>query len=206
MKDVFNAFLLKGSNLVGNYDIPAIPCSACLPERVLPFSKAISCKDKDQWVHFYEHDSQFTRLWNYPHRYSKILARYKGIISPDYSVYVNMPRAMQIWNVYRNRALGAWLASEGIEVIPNIRWGGRRTFDFCFDGVEIGKTVAIGTHGCIKKRGDRAIFKAGFYEMLRVLKPSCIIVYGALLPFIENECQRRNIKLVSFKSQYAITH
>ena len=35
-----------------------------------------------------------------------------------------------------NRAVGAYLQEQGLNVIPNIRWQDKRSYDFCFDGVE----------------------------------------------------------------------
>jgi len=65
-----------------------------------------------------------------------------------------MPLAMQLWNAYRNRAVGYWLQSEGIKIVPNVRWGDERTYNFAFDGVPCGGTVAVSSHGCIKSREE----------------------------------------------------
>ena len=35
-----------------------------------------------------------------------------------------------------NRAVGVYLQEQGLNVIPNIRWQDKRSYDFCFDGVE----------------------------------------------------------------------
>ena len=34
-----------------------------------------------------------------------------------------------------------------------------RIYEFCFDGTEEDKTVAVGTHGCIKQTEDKELFK-----------------------------------------------
>lgn len=36
-----------------------------------------------------------------------------------------------------------------------------RTYEFCFDGTEEDKTVAVGTHECIKQTEDKEVFKSG---------------------------------------------
>ena len=87
------------------------------------------------------------------------LKKFKGVISPDFSLYRNMPLVMQMWNTYRGRAVACWLQNNGVEIIPNVRFGDERTFSFCFDGVEENKTVAVGTHGCIKRKEDKIFFK-----------------------------------------------
>ena len=92
--------------------------------------------DYECFVMFYEHDVKFERLWNNPKKYLDRLKKFKGVISPDFSLYRNMPIVMQIWNTYRSRALASWFQNNGIRVIPNVRFNDIRTFYFCFDGIE----------------------------------------------------------------------
>jgi len=110
---------------------------------------------------------------------------------------------MQIWNTYRNRALAAWLQSEGIELIPNVRWNDERTYLFCFDGVEKEKTVAIGTHGCIKKKDDKEYFKKGLAQMVKMLSPQNIIVYGAAPDAIFKPYKDMGINIIPFESDFS---
>ena len=105
--DVFNAFLLKNADYEGYIELPALKTSEHLPEKVVTFSKAMSASfnNFDCWVVFYEHDRAFARLWNNPNKYLNKLKKFKGIISPDFSVYRNMPLVMQMWNIFKGRAL-----------------------------------------------------------------------------------------------------
>ena len=157
----------------------------------------------DCWVMFYEHDFKFERLWNDPKRYLAKLKKFRGVISPDFSLYRNMPLVMQQWNTYRGRALACWLQNNGIEIIPNVRFGDERTFSFCFDAIEEGKTVAIGTHGCIKEKEDRLFFKAGFARLVKRLKPKTIIVYGAVPDDIFKIYRDMGINIIAFESEFS---
>lgn len=105
-RDVFNAFLVTLATYSGIYEFPKLNPTQHIPNKVIAFSKAISCNDYNQWVHFYEDDYLFERLWKNPKKYIEILKRYKGVILPDFSLYRDMPLAMQIWNIYRSRAIG----------------------------------------------------------------------------------------------------
>ena len=203
--DVFNAFLVENAAYDGQIELPCIKTSNKIPNRVITFSKAMekSMTDYDYWIIFFEHDVKFERLWNNPKRYLNKLKKFNGIISPDFSLYRNMPLVMQEWNTYRSRALAAWLQDNGVEVIPNIRWGDERTFDFCFDGVEKNKTVAVGTHGCIKNPTDRAYFKIGLSELVNRLNPIRIIVYGSVSDDIFEKYQNTGIEIVHFESEFA---
>ena len=203
--DVFRSFLVEDADYEGDIELPKIKTSNLIPKKLVPFSKTMSktWKDFDCWVMFYEHDVKFERLWNNPKRYLEKLKRFKGVISPDFSLYRNMPLVMQQWNTYRSRALAVWFQNNGIEVIPNVRFNDERTYDFCFDGIEKFKTIAVGTHGCIKSRVDKDYFKKGLAELVKRLSPKTIIVYGATPDDIFKVYKDAGIEIISFESEFS---
>ena len=97
-------------------------------------------------VHFFLYDYRFERVWKNPDKDIEKLSRYRAVLSPDFSMYLEMAPVMQIYNVFRNRWCGAYWASKGIRVIPSVNWGDESTFDFCFQGIEKGSTVALSTY------------------------------------------------------------
>ena len=113
-KDVFHAFLVKNAQYDGHLEIPIIKPQDDIPDKLILFSKILGCKDYDQWVCFYEDDASFERIWNRPERYLPILSKFKGVITPDFSLYRDMPLVMQQWNIYRGRAIGHWLQENGM--------------------------------------------------------------------------------------------
>jgi len=187
------------------FEMPVIRTSNLIPEKVVTFSKAMSktWDDFDYWVIFYEDDAKFERLWNNPKQYLSKLKKFKGVISPDFSLYRNMPLVMQIWNTYRGRAIAVWLQDNGIEIIPNVRFGDERTFSFCFDGIEENKTVAVGTHGCIKRKEDKIFFQTGLARMVQRLKPETIIVYGVAPDSIFKTYKDMGINIIAFESEFS---
>ena len=203
--DVFHAFLVENADFDGYIELPVIKTSDKLPEKVVTFSKAMSksWSDFDCWVVFYEHDKEFEKLWNNPKQYLDKLKKFKGVISPDFSLYRNMPLVMQMWNTYRGRAVACWLQNNGVEIIPNLRFGDERTFSFCFDGIEENKTVAVGTHGCIKRKEDKIFFKIGLARMVQRLSPKIIIVYGSAPDNIFKPYRDMGIKIIAFESEFS---
>jgi hypothetical protein len=201
-RDVFRAFLLKDAQIVGEWDMPFVRASERVPNQLVSFDKFKVGSDRDKWVHFYIHDCQFERVWNRPQHYLEKLKHCQGVISTDFSLYTNMPLAQQLWNTYRNRTLANWFQRNGIEVIPNVRWGDEKSYTFCFDGIEPGKTVAIGTHGCIKKKQDKLEFQRGLEAMLERLYPETIIVYGNAPEKLFHSCIQSGISLVRFDSLF----
>ncbi len=203
--NVFHAFLVENTNFDGYIELPVIKTSNMLPQKLVTFSKAMSktWTDFDCWVVFYEHDKAFERLWNNPKQYLSKLKKFKGVISPDFSLYRNMPLVMQMWNTYRGRAIAVWLQNNGIEIIPNIRFGDERTFSFCFDAVEKNKTVAVGTPGCIKRKEDRIFFKVGLACLVQKLSPKTIIVYGRAPDSIFKPYRDKGIDIIAFESDFS---
>ncbi|MCR5798709.1 MAG: DUF4417 domain-containing protein [Lachnospiraceae bacterium] len=205
-KDVFNAFLVEDATYDGYDEFPCVKTSSLIPNRVITFTKALKTNDYDQWVVFYEHDYQFERIWNRPKRYLEILKRFRGVISPDFSLYRNMPICMQKWNTYRNRALAHWWQKNGIEVIPNVRFAGRDSYQFCFKGIEKNSTVCIGSIGCMRSKTERLLFTEGLDEMVRQLTPKIIIVYGSAPNDIFDKYRKAGIRIIVFKSEFASFH
>ena len=136
--------------------------------------------ETDKIVHFFLDDYKFEVMWKDPEPRIEKLKKYNAVLSPNYSIYTEMPLSLKVYNTFRNRWCGAFLQSKGIKVIPTVAWGEPNTFWFCFDGIEQGSVVAVSTLGV---RKEKALFMQGYNEMIRRIKPSQIICYGE--PFEE---------------------
>ena len=205
-KDVFRSYLVKTAKFASELEIPIIEPVDIIPERLIPFSAAISSNEFDSWVHFYEDDVNFERIWNNPNKYLPILMRFNGVILPDFSVYRDMPLVMQYWNIYRSRAIGHWLQENGIHVIPNIRFGDERTYQVCCAGISRGSVIAIGSHGCIKIISERQLFAEGLAYIVNCLKPKSIVVYGKAPDSIFSYYKQQGIGVIQFESDCAKSH
>ena len=139
----------------------------------------------DRMVHFFLYDYRFERVWKSPDNDIEKLSRYRAVLSPDFSMYLEMAPVMQLYNVFRNRWCGAYWASKGLRVIPTVNWGDESTFDFCFDGIERGSTVAVSTYMASEhdnRCDQKEWFMAGYNEMLRRIEPERIICYNTPFP------------------------
>lgn len=201
-RDVFNAFLVAIATYCGFFEFPVIYPTYDIPEKIISFSRCISSKCHDYWVHFYEDDFLFERLWRNPIKYLEVLKRYQGVILPDFSLYRDMPLVMQLWNIYRSRAIGCWLQANGIKVIPNIRYGDKRTYKCCCDGISRNCVIAVGTYGTIKNLEDRQIFANGLECVVKRLHPQSIIVYGACPDYIFLKYSDSGINIIHFEPDY----
>jgi hypothetical protein len=177
------------------FEFPIVKKSEYIAEEAVSFEN-INRSRADQWLHFYIDDYKFECLWNDPKRYLSMLKRFDGVITPDYSLCYDMPLAMQIWNTYRNRTLAHWIQSSGVNIIPNVSWGDARSYDFAFDGIEKGGTIAIGTVGTMRNMLNRAIFANGLPVMVERLQPEIIICVGSAPESIFGFLADRGIKLI----------
>jgi hypothetical protein len=207
-QDVFHAWLVEGADFAGKWDIPAIPATCAVPSSLVSFNDVFPMTKQPvgNWVHFYIDDYKFERIWNNPDAYLEGLKNYGGVISPDFSLYRDMPLVMQAWNTYRSRAIGYWLSKNGIRVIPNVRWSDGRSYEFCFDGVPADGVVSIGTHGCVKRNEDKNHFLLGFREMLSRLSPKVLVVYGRLPKELFKACEKAGTTLRQFDSAFSESH
>lgn len=142
--------------------------------------------DKDLYIHFYLGDYKIEKLWKLPDRYLGVISKYRGMILPDFSLYVNMPKALQIYNLYRNMWLGAYAQRLGIKVIPSVTWSDESSFEWCFDGMPKNSCICVSTVGCYKNPDARRGFIKGFEVMVERLYPYQLIVYGKMIPEIKS--------------------
>lgn len=181
--DAYNLQIYNPYYVDGFYEIPVIENNNYIPQNIIGFNYAKTNKEKNVGVHFYIDDYQFERIWNNPDDYLSLLDKYDCIFSPDFSLYLDMPLAMKIWNVYRSRLIGQYFQNYGIKVIPTISWAEKETFEFCFDGIPEGSVVSISTIGVKRSEESMKIWKDGMDAMIEKIKPSTILVYGGKIDY-----------------------
>ena len=182
--NLYNLSLVDIKNSSNNFwQMPIINNDKYIPDNLIGFNYAKISKEKDAGIHFYLDDYQFERLWNRPQDYINILKKYKCILSPDFSLYLDMPMPMKIWNTYRNRQIGQYYQKQGIKVIPTLSWAEKETFDFCFEGIPRGSIVSISTIGVRKNKNALSIWKDGVNELIKRINPSAILIYGEKIDY-----------------------
>ncbi len=193
-KDIWNAFMCEGSSFSEN-DIPFCPTTAtCIPKTIITWDEAKRLyrnakarKDEnffcDAFVCWYIDDYKFDGPRGIWHDYTsayRVLCHFAGAITPDFSTYQDFPEPLKQFNTYRMRAFGYWLGKKGISVINNCRWGTRETWQYCWDGIPFNSIICIGTVGGSPRRLiDRKRFEEGLDELIRVLHPHTVLVYGS---------------------------
>ena len=161
----------------GRYDMPMLEPVDYVPDHLIGFNYVKTSDDYDATVHFYIDDYQFERVWNAPNEYIDKLSKFAAVMTPNFSIYRDMPEAIKIWNTYRARLLGQIMQDYGLIVIPIVYWSDERSFDYVFDGLPVGGTLSVNN---IINSGDEGleIWKAGMDELIKRKQPKRIILYG----------------------------
>ena len=194
--DAYNLGEFDTNSCDGFYQMPIIHGSDVIPERFIGFNYAKTSKDFDMGVHFFIDDYQFERVWNDPLTNIERLSKFKCLLTPDFSLYLDMPIAMQIWNVYRSRLIGQMMERQGLKVIPTVSWSAPESYTFCFDGLPKRKVLAISTVGVKRSEESLLIYRNGVGEMVKRLTPKKIVLYGGMVDADYGESE-----IIEFKNE-----
>ena len=160
----------------GAFDIPRLApfIMGKIPDKWIGFNEVNSFKGDRSLtgVHFFIDDYQFERVWNSPCKYVDILKDFACVIAPDFSMFDDMPVAMQIWNLYRSMYLAKLFEVSGVNVIANLMWSGEV---FITDIYSKNSTVAVSSIGVRNKKE----FKQALKKMLKAVKPYKVLYFGA---------------------------
>lgn len=183
----------------GVYDIPQLsPVRFSGECAFIPFSDAARRDGPGLGVHFFIDDYRFSRVWSAPDRYRRLLARFDWVLSPDFSMYTDFSRAIQIYNHFRKHWVGAYWQAAGIRVIPSISWSTPDSYAWCFDGDPVGGTVAVSSVGTQANAESKALFLSGYLEMVRRLQPESILFYGG----VPKECTGNIVRIRAFTDKF----
>lgn len=129
--------------------------------------------------HFFLDDFRFESVWSQLHTGLVRVKRYWGALTPDFSQYTNWPSVCQQWNHYRQQWLGRYWQEHGVKIIPTVNWSTPDSYYWCFAGIPQHQIVALSVPD-LRSYATKREFMAGYRQMLKVLQPSTVFVYGTL--------------------------
>lgn len=206
-----NPLFLRNQFLGGNipWQIPDIPkCTLTLDEldglRLIGYDRAKNGNDEhfQRMVHFFLYDYKFEDIWIDPAKRVEALKKYRAVLTPDFSMYLELHPVLQLYNTFRNRWVGAYLAAQGIKVVPTVNWGNESTFDFCFAGIAYGSAVAVSTymaHAHSTCKEQKEWFLRGYNAMMQRIEPSVVICYSDPFPEMRGNIIHVDYDLSSWK-------
>lgn len=164
------------------WQMPILKPCKYIPERLIGFNYMLTSKDKACGIHFFIDDYQFERIWKDPYAYINDLKEYECVLTPDFSLYMDMALPLKIYNVYRSRLIGQILQDKGIKVIPTVQWAGEDTFGFCLEGLPKHSPIAVSSVGVMKDAEALKVWKAGMDYTIKTLEPIAVLIYGNKIP------------------------
>ena len=198
--------------VTGEYDIPIVKgIKLKHPEKykLIAFDEShlIPPEERKKYiVHFFIYDYKFERVWTYIYKYTEYLQQFAAVIQPDFSLYTDMPRAMQIWNAYRANFMAWWWQNEGIKVIPIGYWTDEQSFDFCFGSMPENSCICISSKGSYSEdKRDTKLntltpinsgFKKGLEALIDRLHPSQLLWIG-IKPLWMGQLEEQGIQIIT---------
>ncbi len=155
-----------------------------VPKKLVPYNVWRSDHSKGDCVHFFINDCMFIGLLNASDDELHELAEARYVITPDFSQYADMPPGQRRHNCLLNRMVAARMQSLGVNIIVNATWSTPDSFAYCFDGLPTGCPIAINSNGARRLDTSKYLWRRGYEEAIRRLRPSLILRYG---PKMEGE-------------------
>ena len=183
--DMYRLHECDATRVAGYYQFPMLKACHYVPDDLIGFNYVKNWRSKRDGigVHFFLDDYQFERIWKTPYGNIERMRGFGCVLTPDFSLYMDMPMAMKIWNVYRSRLIGQMMQDAGLTVIPTLQWADEESFTYCFEGIEPNGVYAFSTVGVMKEKGARERCYAGIGEAVKRLTPEGLIMYGAAIKY-----------------------
>lgn len=162
----------------GFWELPTFIRQDEVPNDLIGFNYVMNTDISGYGVHFYVDDYQFERVWNDPDKYIPYLKKAQCVLMPDFSLYMDMPLPMKLWNVYRSRAMAHYWQRNGIKVIPSLIWADEKSYKYCFEGIPKGSIVSVSTVGVKNNDDAMKIWSEGMDAAIKRIRPSMILLYG----------------------------
>jgi hypothetical protein len=193
--NIKNKPIFPSNNEHGIPDLTYTPIET-LPDKLLQYRKRFRHVAPETYgVHFFTYDALFNSVWNAHTKPLIYLKRFGVVLTPDFSLSADYPKAIQVFNVYRRQWCGTYWQSKGMSVIPTVGWGAPDSYDFCFLGIPEYSVVALSTLGTRRRKAD---FMHGFDAMFECIQPKAILCYGK--PFSEME----RVPIHVYETEYEI--
>lgn len=176
---VDNLDLCRDFHLVGDYELPQVNAYAGdVPLQLIPYTCRHTATHTST-IHFYLDDYRFASIWPKLRKYTESVARFHSVIAPDFSLYCDCSKVINLQNLYRNRAITAIWQSMGIPVIPSVSWADADSLSYCLDGLPQHSVLSVGSVGVSRSQASIQLWRYAIAQIIERLNPKALIVYGA---------------------------
>lgn len=176
----------ESSNSVLSQPLNVLEATSFVPRRLIDVEEACRHPERvtpEDAVHFYRWDWLLNRERYTPEALSSVLPSGTCLLTQDLSMFRDMYPDEIRWNWHRAHLNAERMIRCGFRHIPSLCWAEEDTLDYCFDFIQPGGTVAVSTVGIMRDAWGSILFGMGMERAIQVLRPSCVIVYGAMPDF-----------------------
>ena len=176
-----NLLMSQGMAFTQKNELPIIqPYTLSTNFEIHSFKERNKLSGERQAIHFFGDDYSFDKItWDRLYITTMELYKFDCVFTPDYSLYVDMPFAYNISNLYKSRFVGAFWQLCGYNVIPTVSWGNADSFEYCFEGLPQQSVLSIGGMGNAHHASMTQLWEYGVYMTIEHLNPIALIIYGA---------------------------
>lgn len=81
-------------------------------------------------------------------------------------------------DICNKRVCGKYWQDNGVNVIPTLTWSLPDSYDYAFEGISQGSTVAVSTVGVLNNPDSLRLFKRGLHAALELTQPETVLLWG----------------------------
>ncbi len=173
----------QGASVEGEWQLPVLesPTISMRPEGLFAFDDLGRAPNPGHsGIHFFRNDEKFQPVVLRPLSYVYKFMEFGFVITPDLSLGDDMPTWMVAHRVFYSRAVGLIWQRRGLRVIPILRWRRIDQIPFIVAGLPKAGSIAVSNYGFRRDIAERMNFSAGLSEILELLKPETVLLYGSL--------------------------
>jgi len=138
---------------------------------------------------FYEEDEAFEPIWNKKEDAINRMSVYNWgqVVAPDFSLHRDAPKAVRIYQYYRQQYMARFFQEFGFKVIPSLALSDERDNDFQILGIPKNPPIVAcqvltvyNKFTKIEGHRERSNFHKGINWIVEQLEPQNILFYGGL--------------------------
>lgn len=181
---VGNLHLCNSFTVDGNEELPLVsPYNGELPRELVAYGHHRKYYGANAGLHFYEADCVFDTVWSKPVATMNEVRKFRYVIAPDNTLFVDQAKSFNILQLYKNRWVTCYWQQNGVNVIPSASWGNADSLKYCFDGLPENSIIAIGHSAVGRTYSEKLLYRMAVKELVERKNPTKLVVYGFHLDF-----------------------
>jgi hypothetical protein len=147
--------------------------------QVCPYTERNKHARENTALHFFQDDYKFySAITRNLETTTRSIINYGYVFAPDCSLYVDMPKQVNLQAIYHSRFAAAYWQSWGVNVIPVASWGDVKSLSYCFEGLPQHSVIAVCGTGHNHRKGAKVLWDYAVRNLIEQLEPTTLIVYG----------------------------